>query len=129
MKAKSCIEWTKLLMGKCWSWSFSRIIAVFNLQFDLPDNLSTNTKLFVGDTSLFSVVHDITISSWDLNYDLRRVKELVFQWKMSFNPKPSKLIQQVIFTSKLQKINYPHYILMTVPWKKLGTASWNAFGF
>ena len=35
---------------------------------DLPDNLSTNVKLFADDSSLFSVVHDIATSS-DLNYD------------------------------------------------------------
>ena len=34
---------------------------------DLPDNLSTNVKLFADDTSLFSLVHDITTSSCDLN--------------------------------------------------------------
>ena len=33
---------------------------------DLPDNLSTNVKLFADDTSLFSVVHDITTPSCDL---------------------------------------------------------------
>ena len=42
---------------------------------DLPDNLSTNTKLFADDTSLFSVVHDIATSSCYLNYDLNRLKE------------------------------------------------------
>ena len=36
---------------------------------DLPDNLLTNVRLFADDTSLFSVVHDITDSSCDLNYD------------------------------------------------------------
>ena len=35
---------------------------------DLPDNQSTNVKLFADDSSLFSVVHDIATSS-DLNYD------------------------------------------------------------
>ena len=30
---------------------------------DLPDNLSTNVKLFLDDTSLISVVHDVTTSS------------------------------------------------------------------
>ena len=30
---------------------------------DLPDGLSSNCKLFADDTSLFSVVHDVTISS------------------------------------------------------------------
>ena len=82
---------------------------------DLPDNLSTNVKLFADNTSLFSVVHDITTSSSDLNYDLNRVREWAFQWKVSFNSEPSKEAQEVIFTRKLQKKDYPHYILMTVP--------------
>ena len=82
---------------------------------DLPDNLSTNVKLFADDTSLFSVVHDIATSSCDLNYDLNRVREWAFQWKMSFNPEPSKQAQEVIFTRKLQKTDYPHYILMAGP--------------
>ena len=42
---------------------------------DLPDNLSTNVKLFADDTSLFSVVHDIATSSCDLNYYLNRMRE------------------------------------------------------
>ena len=82
---------------------------------DLPDNLSTNVKLFADDTSLFSVVHDIATSSGDLNYDLNRVSEWAFQWKMSFNSEHSKQAQEVIFTRKLQKKDYPHYILMAVP--------------
>ena len=40
--------------------------------------------MFTYDTSLFSVVHDITTFSCDLNYDWS------FQWKMRFNPEPSK---------------------------------------
>ena len=74
---------------------------------DLSDNLSTNVKLFADDTSLFSVVHDITTSSCNLNYDLNRVREWAFQWKMSFNPEPSKQAQEVIFTRKLQKNRLP----------------------
>ena len=68
---------------------------------DFPDNLSTNVKPFPHYTSLFSVVHDIATSSCDLNYDLNRVREWAFQWKMSFNPEPSKEAQEVIFTHKL----------------------------
>ena len=74
---------------------------------DLPDNLSTNVKVFADDTSLFSVVHDITTSSCDLNYELNRVREWAFQWKMSFNPEPSKQAQEVIFMQKFQKKDYP----------------------
>ena len=71
---------------------------------DLPDNLSTNVKLFADDASLCPV-HYITISSCDLNYDLNRVREWAFQWKMSFNP---------VRESFRKKIT-PHYILLTVP--------------
>ena len=74
-----------------------------------------NLKLFADDTSLFSVVHDIATCSCNLNYDLNRVRKWVFQWKMSFNPEPSKQAQEVIFTRKLQKTDYPLYILMTGP--------------
>ena len=74
---------------------------------DLPDNLSTNVKVFADDTSLFSVVHDITTSSCDLNYELNGVREWAFQWKMSFNPEPSKQAQEVIFMQKFQKKDYP----------------------
>ena len=58
--------------------------------YDLPDNLSTNVKLFADDTLLFSVVHDIATSSCELSYNLNRVREWALQWKMSFNLEPSK---------------------------------------
>ena len=69
---------------------------------DLPDNLSTNVKLFADNNSLVSVVHDTATSSCDLNYNLNRVRE----WKMIFNPETSKQAQEVRFTSKLQKKDY-----------------------
>ena len=74
---------------------------------DLSDDLSTNAKLFAGDTSLFSVVRDINTSAAHLNNDLKKISNLAFQWKMSFNPDPSKQAQEVIFSRKLQKINHP----------------------
>ena len=55
---------------------------------DLPDNLSTNAKLFADDTSLLSEVHDITTSFFDLNDDLNKVKQWVFQRKIRFNLDP-----------------------------------------
>ena len=39
---------------------------------DLSDNLVSNPKLFADDTSLFSVVQDITLSAKNLNDDLKK---------------------------------------------------------
>ena len=78
---------------------------------DLPNNLSTNVKLFADNNSLVSVVHDTATSSCDLNYNLNRIREWAFQWKTSFNPEPSKQAQEVRFMSKLQKKdNLPLYL-------------------
>ena len=74
---------------------------------DLSDDLSTNTKLFADDTSLFSIVRDINTSAAHLNNDLRKVRNWAFQWKMSFNPDSSKQAQEVIFSRKYQKISHP----------------------
>ena len=64
---------------------------------DLADSLSSNAKLFADDTSLFSVIHDSVITTSELNSDLARIKQWVFQWKMSFNPNPNKQAQEVFF--------------------------------
>ena len=53
---------------------------------DLSDNLISNPKLFADDTSLFSVVQDITLTAKNLNDDLKKINKWAFQSKMSFNP-------------------------------------------
>ena len=47
---------------------------------------------------LFSVIHDANSSQIDLNEDLDKINNWVYQWKMSFNPDPSKKAQEVIFS-------------------------------
>ena len=74
---------------------------------DPSDDLSTNAKLFADDTSLFSVNRDINTSAAHLNNDLRKISNWAFQWKMIFNPNPSKQAPEVIFSRKHQKISYP----------------------
>ena len=74
---------------------------------DLLDDLLTNAKIFADDTSLFSVVCDIDTSAAHLNNDLRKISNWEFQWKISFNPDPSKQAEEVIFSRKLQKISHP----------------------
>ena len=61
---------------------------------DLADGLSSNTKLFADDTSLFSIIHDSVITTLELNSDLSRIKQWAFQWKM---------VLILILTSRLKK--------------------------
>ena len=71
---------------------------------DLSDNLISNAKLFADDTSLFSVVHDVNTSAKELNDDLKKVNDWAFQWKMNFNPDPSKQLPEVIFSRKSKRL-------------------------
>ena len=57
---------------------------------DLSEDLSTTAKLFADDTSLFSTVQNVNTSASHLNNDLSKLSNWAFQWKMSFNPDPSK---------------------------------------
>ena len=74
---------------------------------DLPENLVTTTRLFADDTSIFSTVYDVTRSSESLNRDLSTIKDWAFQWKMSFNPDPSKQASEVVFSRKRSPTDHP----------------------
>ena len=74
---------------------------------DLPDNLQCNSKLFADDTSLFSTVKMPQRTANNLNNDLKEINKWVFQWKMSFNPDPTKQAQEVIFSRKITKKFHP----------------------
>ena len=77
---------------------------------DLSDYLTSNVKLFADETSLFSVVYNVNISARELNDDLKKINKWVFQWKMSFNPDPSKQAQEVIFSRKIKKLPHPSLV-------------------
>ena len=61
-------------------------------------------KLFGDDTSLCSVVQDVNTSAKELNDDLKKVNDWAFQWKMNFNPDPSKQLPEVIFSRKSKRL-------------------------
>ena len=63
---------------------------------DLSTGLSSNPRLFAVDTPLFSVLHDRTTSANELNNGLLKIRSWTYQWKMSFNPDPSKQAQEII---------------------------------
>ena len=57
--------------------------------------------------SSFSLVQNVNTSTNHLNSDLSKIRNRAFQWKMSFNPNPSKQAQEVIFSRKIQKTCHP----------------------
>ena len=73
---------------------------------DLLDGLSLNCKLFTDDTSLLSVVHDVTISSSEVNCNLAKISEWAFNWKMTFNLDPSKPAEEVIFSREIKTVSH-----------------------
>ena len=69
---------------------------------DLPNKLKSNAKLFADDTSLFTIVKDENKSANVLNNDLSLISEWAFNWKMLFNPDPTKPAQEMLFLKKRQ---------------------------
>ena len=90
---------------------------------DLSENLASNPKLLADDTSIFSVVKSADGSNIDQNNYLKKAGEREFQWKMNFNPDPTKQVQEL---SKAQMANRPtlffnqNLVPQTSPQKHLG---------
>ena len=72
--------------------------------------MTSNGKRFAYDASLFSTVHYVNISAKELNNDLEKGNDWVFQWKVTLNPDPSKHAQEDIFSRKSRRLN--HYPLV-----------------
>ena len=64
---------------------------------DLLDGITSICKILADDNSIFSKVHDIDISTKELNSDLEKISNWAFQWKVQFNPDPNKQTNEVYF--------------------------------
>ena len=84
---------------------------------DLSNGVSSSYKLFVDDTSLFSVVNDIQSSAATLHIDLTVISDWAFQWKIIFNPDMIKEEQEVIFSWKTKKLLHLCLSLNDIPLK------------
>ena len=56
---------------------------------------------------LFSIITDPEISSNDLNHDLDMIHQWAHQWKLEFNPDPTKQATEVLFSCKTSNPNHP----------------------
>ena len=86
---------------------------------DLERNVKSNIKFFVDDTMLFSIVKGPVISDDDLNHDLDSIHQWVHQWKMEFNPDPTKQATEVLFSCKKVSPNHPQLIFNGTVVKKV----------
>ena len=84
-------SWTSIVAGVPQGSILEPLLFLIHIN-DLPDDLITNAKLFANDTSLFSVVHDVNTSTNNLNNDISKINDWATQWKMNFNPNPSKQV-------------------------------------
>ena len=82
-------EWTNIKAGVPQGSILGPLLFLMYVN-DIPDNLSSNVKLFADDVSLFSIVDDPVQSGSQLNNDLKKIQKWAFDWKMSFNPDPNK---------------------------------------
>ena len=99
-----------VLNGQCSSWvdiragvpqgSYLGSLLFLIYVNDLPNDLKSKCKKFADGTSLFSLVHDVSTSVSYIINDLKLISNWAFQWKMRFNPDPSKQSQEIIFSRK-----------------------------
>ena len=75
---------------------------------DLDRNIKSNVKFFADDTMLFSIVKNPELSANDLNHDLGVINQRAHQWKLEFNPDPTKQATEVLFSCKASNPNHPH---------------------
>ena len=52
---------------------------------------------------VITIVHDPIISAAELNHDLQLISDWAYQWKMAFNPDPSKQAVELVFSQKKKK--------------------------
>ena len=92
-------SWRPVLAGVPQGSILGPLLFLININ-DLSNELKSHAKLFADDTSLFTIVKDKSESANILNNNLLEISKWAFNWKMLFNPDPSKPAQEVVFSRK-----------------------------
>ena len=100
-------------MGSDRGWCSSGICSIYIN--DLENGITSNVNLFADDTSLFPTVTNPTLSALELNSDLNAIENWAYQWKMLFNPDPSKQAIGMLFSRKRVDQNHPPVFFNNAP--------------
>ena len=74
---------------------------------DLETGIKSSVKFFADDTSLLSTVRDPMVLAEESNQDLALISKWAHQWKMNFNPDPSKQAEEILFSRKRNCRDHP----------------------
>ena len=86
---------------------------------DMENNIKSNIIFFADDTMIYSVVNDPTTSAHELNNDLEIINQWAIQWKMVFNPDPTKQATEILFSSKRRQIDHAELRFNNNPVKRV----------
>ena len=99
-------EWAPLLSGVPQGSVLGPLLFLVFIN-DLECGIKSQIKFFADDTSLYSIVKDPVVSAAELQHDLDVISEWANQWKMSFNPDPTKPAEEILFSQKTSEIYHP----------------------
>ena len=102
----SCSSWAPILSGVPQGSVLGPLLFLIYIN-DLECGIISQIKFFADDTSLYSVVKDPIVSALELNHDLEVISQWATQWKMSFNPDPTKPAEEILFSRKKTPVDHP----------------------
>ena len=74
---------------------------------DLEENIKSQIRFFADDTMLYSIVWNPTTTANELNQDLETIRKWAHQWKLEFNPDPTKQATELLFSTKRKPPTHP----------------------
>ena len=101
-----CSDWAPILSGVPQGSVLGPLLFLIYIN-DLECGIKSQIKFFADDTSLYSVVTDPLTSAAELNHDLEIINQWAKQWKMSFNPDPTKPAEEILFSHKRSSPVHP----------------------